>query len=58
MFGDWAEESLLQAERGLRMQGLKRPDWLDAAYYKKKVLDVLVGDSVEFGRHPTAAVVV
>jgi hypothetical protein len=58
MFGDWAEESLLQAERGLRIQGVKRPQWLDAAYYNKKVLDVLTGDSVEFGRRPTAAVVV
>jgi len=37
LFGDWAEESLLQAERGMRRLGLARPDWLDAAYYEAKV---------------------
>ncbi|CAE7925617.1 unnamed protein product, partial [Symbiodinium sp. KB8] len=29
MFGDWAEESLLQAERALRVKGFARPKWLD-----------------------------
>lgn len=37
LFGDWAEESLLQAERGLRKIGYKRPDWLDKDYYQTKV---------------------
>eukprot|EP00420_Gonyaulax_spinifera_P005406 CAMPEP_0197941966 /NCGR_PEP_ID=MMETSP1439-20131203/123640_1 /TAXON_ID=66791 /ORGANISM="Gonyaulax spinifera, Strain CCMP409" /LENGTH=104 /DNA_ID=CAMNT_0043565199 /DNA_START=14 /DNA_END=328 /DNA_ORIENTATION=+ len=38
MFGDWAEESLLQAERGLRVTGVPKPDWLDEAYYAQKVV--------------------
>ncbi|CAJ1375477.1 unnamed protein product [Effrenium voratum] len=29
MFGDWAEESLLQAERALHKIGVPRPAWLD-----------------------------
>ncbi|CAE7338056.1 unnamed protein product, partial [Symbiodinium pilosum] len=29
MFGDWAEESLLQAERALRVKGLPKPSFLD-----------------------------
>jgi len=37
MFGDWAEESLLQAERGLRRLGLPRPAWLNATYYEAQV---------------------
>lgn len=37
LFGDWAEESLLQAERGLRNLGFERPFWLDAKYYDAKV---------------------
>ncbi|CAE7380299.1 HERC2 [Symbiodinium natans] len=32
MFGDWAEESLLQAERALRVKGMDRPTWLDQAF--------------------------
>jgi len=43
LFGDWAEESLLQAERGLRLMGLPRPAWLDEAYYREKVLQELPG---------------
>jgi hypothetical protein len=35
--GDWAQESLLQAERGLRILGVPRPAWLDEAYYNEKV---------------------
>lgn len=31
--GDWAMESLLQAERGLKLLGLDRPEWLDEDYY-------------------------
>lgn len=36
-FGDWAEESLLQAERALSLLGVPRPQWLDSHYYAKKV---------------------
>ena len=38
MFGDWAEESLLQAERALALLGAPKPAWLDADYYNEKVL--------------------
>ena len=37
LYGDWAEESLLQAERALRRLGAPKPDWLDAAYYAAKI---------------------
>ena len=33
MFGDWAEESLLQTERALHVLGVPRPGWLDQTYY-------------------------
>lgn len=42
MFGDWAEESLLQAERALHANGVPRPSWLDEDYYNLKV----VGEAV------------
>lgn len=38
-FGDWAEESLLQAERALRRLGAPRPGWLNATYYQEKVVE-------------------
>ena len=41
-FGDWAEESLLQAERALATLGVRRPDWLDARYYADKVVAPMV----------------
>jgi hypothetical protein len=41
LFGDWAEESLLQTERGLRLQGMPAPDWLDKVYYQKKVVAMM-----------------
>eukprot|EP00747_Dinoflagellata_sp_TGD_P217341 gnl/TRDRNA2_/TRDRNA2_89744_c0_seq2.p2 gnl/TRDRNA2_/TRDRNA2_89744_c0~~gnl/TRDRNA2_/TRDRNA2_89744_c0_seq2.p2 ORF type:complete len:153 (+),score=35.49 gnl/TRDRNA2_/TRDRNA2_89744_c0_seq2:172-630(+) len=41
LFGDWAEESLLQAERGLHLQGRPPPNWLDKAYYQKKVVEMV-----------------
>lgn len=44
MFGDWAEETLLQAERALRSLGATRPSWLDADYYEKKIAGVLDAD--------------
>uniref|UniRef100_A0A061QWZ9 Amine oxidase domain-containing protein n=1 Tax=Tetraselmis sp. GSL018 TaxID=582737 RepID=A0A061QWZ9_9CHLO len=37
IFGDWAEDSLLQAERALRRIGVGRPEWLNATYYQEKV---------------------
>mmetsp|Transcript_104917 Transcript_104917/g.328450 ORF Transcript_104917/g.328450 Transcript_104917/m.328450 type:complete len:453 (+) Transcript_104917:39-1397(+) len=43
LFGDWAEESLLQAERGLRLLGLPRPAWLDEGYYEKNVAQAAGG---------------
>jgi hypothetical protein len=36
--GDWAQESLLQAERGLRLQGFHAPHFLDEKYYATKVV--------------------
>lgn len=44
MYGDWAEESLLQAERALRVAGQPRPAWLDADYYEQRVASVLGAD--------------
>ena len=38
LFGDWAEEPLLQAERALHRLGTPRPSWLNASYYAAKVL--------------------
>jgi hypothetical protein len=38
MWGDWAEESLLQAERALYKLNIPKPDWLDGKYYLKKVV--------------------
>jgi hypothetical protein len=38
MGGDWAEESLLQAERALYKLNIPKPDWLDGKYYLKKVV--------------------
>lgn len=37
MFGDWAEESLLQAERALRLAGTPKAEWIDTEYYDKNV---------------------
>jgi len=47
MYGDWAEETLLQAERALRALGSPKPEWLDADYYHKKIANVLDGDTTE-----------
>jgi len=47
MFGDWAEESLLMAERGLLLQGFERPQWLDEDYYKAKVKPFVQTGSAE-----------
>lgn len=38
MYGDWAEESLLQAERALHVLNIEKPEWLDTAYYNAKVV--------------------
>uniref|UniRef100_A0A7S1X8U8 Amine oxidase domain-containing protein n=1 Tax=Tetraselmis chuii TaxID=63592 RepID=A0A7S1X8U8_9CHLO len=40
MYGDWAEDSLTQAERAMHRLGLPRPDWLDEEYYAKKIESV------------------
>jgi len=37
MFGDWAEETLLQAERALRTLGMPKPEWLNQSYYDAKI---------------------
>jgi hypothetical protein len=37
MFGDWAEETLLQAERALLRLSVPPPSWLNATYYQEKV---------------------
>ena len=38
MYGDWAEESLLMAERALSRLGAPKPEWLDDDYYREKVV--------------------
>eukprot|EP00746_Dinoflagellata_sp_MGD_P086947 gnl/MRDRNA2_/MRDRNA2_34472_c0_seq1.p1 gnl/MRDRNA2_/MRDRNA2_34472_c0~~gnl/MRDRNA2_/MRDRNA2_34472_c0_seq1.p1 ORF type:complete len:505 (+),score=92.02 gnl/MRDRNA2_/MRDRNA2_34472_c0_seq1:68-1582(+) len=38
MYGDWAEESLLQAERALHVLNVPKPDWLDTSYYNDRVV--------------------
>jgi len=38
LFGDWAEESLLQSERALRRLGTPKPAWLDQAYYNAQIV--------------------
>ena len=42
--GDWAEESLLQAERAMYLLGTKKPRWLDEIYYQEKVVSRVSGD--------------
>ena len=37
-FGDWAEETLLQAERALYRLKVPRPSWLNASYYAAKIV--------------------
>lgn len=36
-YGDWAEESLLQAERAMFLLRTPRPEWLDETYYAEKI---------------------
>jgi len=38
MYGDWAEESLLQAERALYVLNVAKPDWLNTTYYNEKII--------------------
>lgn len=38
MYGDWAEETLLQAERACRTLGMARPPWLNQSYYEAKIV--------------------
>ena len=42
-FGDWAEESLLQAERAMHILGTPRPLWLNESYYREKVVAMAPG---------------
>jgi len=37
-YGDWAEESLLQAERALYRLGVPKPPWLNATYYDTNIV--------------------
>ena len=42
LWGDWAEESLMQAERAMHVLGMEAPEWLtNASYYQRHVLDPL-----------------
>merc|ERR1712070_134676 len=36
-YGDWAETSLLMAERALHRLGFEPPKWLDDSYYQEKI---------------------
>ena len=47
-YGDWAEESLLQAERAMFLLGTLRPAWLDKTYYQEKVASLV---SVNYAGH-------
>lgn len=38
-FGDWAEESLVQSERALYRLGVPKPEWLNASYYQKQIVE-------------------
>ena len=37
-WGDWAEESLLQAERAMYVLGTPKPSWLNDTYYQEHVV--------------------
>ena len=41
MYGDWAEEGLLMAERALAKLGNPKPEWLNSDYYDEKVTALL-----------------
>ena len=41
--GDWAEESLLQAERAMYLAGTSKPWWLNRHYYEEKVVSRVTG---------------
>jgi hypothetical protein len=45
-WGDWAEESLLMAERAMLLLGTKKPAWLDTDYYNEKVVSRVVHKSL------------
>lgn len=49
-FGDWAEESLLQAERVMHILGTPRPLWLNESYYREKVVAMAPGASSRPGQ--------
>ena len=37
-FGDWAEETLVQAERAYYRLGMPRPAWLNGSYYQANIV--------------------
>ena len=39
LHGDWAEESLLQAERAMYLLGMEKPTWLNSSYYNKQIME-------------------
>lgn len=41
LWGDWAEETLLQAERAVTVLGTPKPAWLDTEYYQANVVEQL-----------------
>ena len=48
-YGDWAEESLLQAERAMFSLGMEKPMWLNGTYYEEKVASqVTIKPSLDF----------
>lgn len=53
--GDWAEESLLQAERAMLLLGTPKPWWLDEFYYKAKIESKVSGNFVVGGRDRISA---
>jgi hypothetical protein len=41
LWGDWAEETLLQAERAVTVLGTPKAPWLDGDYYQVNIVQVL-----------------
>mmetsp|Transcript_8226 Transcript_8226/g.12610 ORF Transcript_8226/g.12610 Transcript_8226/m.12610 type:complete len:563 (+) Transcript_8226:196-1884(+) len=44
-YGDWAEESLLQAERAMYLLGMAKPPWLNSSYYQEKIVSQVAWDA-------------
>lgn len=41
--GDWAQDTLLLAERGLRRLNVSAPSWLNHSYYQQRITEMGVG---------------